>query len=139
MSVSELCEENVSFANNKTCNKCNDDFTTQGLKRHTLNCHVTRKEFKCPECGEMLDSKNRLNKHKEDEHTMEQVKRREVCKHWRRGNCTKGISCMFSHVGHVISPSTSRNTNNVPKCRNGLSCEWLAKQRCSFFHHSVGI
>ena len=46
---------------------------------------------------------------------------------------------MFSHVGHVESQSTSRTTKNVSTCKNGLSCEWLAKQRCSFFHPRIGV
>ena len=82
---------------NKTCDKCNQIFTGQGLKRHIKTCKG--KTFDCPECGELCSSPNNVKKHQEKEHEWETVRSREVCKHWRRGNCWKGTSCLFSHVG----------------------------------------
>ena len=127
---------------NSTCSKCNEKFTAPGLRRHQKTCHGAREDFDCPECGMMFDSANGVKRHTEQEHTMEQAKSRVVCRHWRKGNCFKGDSCGFSHVGKQ-TPSEPSNTNKtstrVPACSNGRSCEWLARGSCSYFHPRVGV
>ena len=69
---------------------------------------------------------------------MEVVKSKEVCFHWRRGHCSKGDSCRFSHVGHQKDNITG-TTKRTPACSNGSGCEWLKKGSCSFFHPRVGV
>ena len=56
---------------NSICNKCNETFTYQGLKRHKPSCHGGKKYLECHDCGEMLSNANALKKHKEKEHTAE--------------------------------------------------------------------
>ena len=73
---------------------------------------------------------------------MEPVRSREVCFHWKRGNCFKGDSCRFSHVGrqnNAGSAQNTRSTQRVALCKNGSSCDWLAKGNCSYFHPRVGV
>ena len=124
---------------NSRCNKCNKNFTTQGLKRHDPTCHGSNK-FECTPCGEIFKSSNELKKHTEEEHDMEIIKSRVVCKHWRKGHCTKGLACLFSHVGRQNEPiTTSKTTTRVPACSNGAGCEWLARGSCSYFHPRVGV
>ena len=72
---------------------------------------------------------------------MENVNSRIVCKWWRKGQCNN-TKCTYAHVGHQdknsYSDTTSNKSTRVPACRNGVSCEWLKKGRCSFFHQRVG-
>ena len=51
-------------------------------------------------------------------------------------------SCRFSHVGRQnLQRTISANTTNtrVPLCKNGASCDWLAKGSCSYFHPRIGV
>ena len=124
---------------NSRCNKCNKIFTTQGLTRHLPTCHDNKK-LECSPCGEIFKSLDEVKKHKKEEHDMELVKSRVVCKHWRKGHCSKGASCLYSHVGHQNQPATtSKSTTRVPACSNGAECEWLARGSCSYFHPRVGV
>ena len=134
------CADKV-FVAESPCSKCNQVFTINGLKRHESNCHVPNKDFDCQVCGKIANSESDLNKHQDQEHKMEQVKSRVVCKHYRRGNCFKGDSCGFSHVGKQNKSSSSTNKTNtrVPSCKNGPTCEWLIKGNCSYFHPRVGV
>ena len=127
---------------NKTCTKCQQIFTNQGLKRHIKSCTGPKKKYYCSECGEQCNSPNDVKKHQSEEHDWETAKSKEVCKHWRKGNCWKGPTCKFSHVGYQnkTSDTTSKTTTRrVPACGNGISCEWLRKGACSFFHPRVGV
>ena len=128
---------NIGRANSK-CYKCSEMFTYQGLKRHKLNCHQGTEEHECPVCGEVFQSSNAVKKHEDKEHPMEVVKSKEVCFHWRRGHCSKGDRCRFSHVGHQ-NKDTTKTTKRTPACSNGSACEWLKKGSCSFFHPRVGV
>ena len=125
---------------NKTFNKCQEIFTTQGLKRHSKVCTGPYKEFYCPDCGEQCNSIKNVKKHQSKEHTWETAQSKELSKHWRKGHCWKGTSCKFSHVGHQKETSVTINktsTRRVPACGNGILCEWLRKGSCSFFHPRV--
>ena len=51
---------------------------------------------------------------------------------------------MFSHVGHqekqnVNSNSTTRTSTWTPACKQGESCDWMAKGSCRYFHKGVGV
>ena len=126
----------------KKCNKCNLKFTIQGLRRHKPMCHGNKKEFDCPDCGMIFTSTNDVKKHQDEDHKMEAVRSREVCFHWTRGQCLKGESCRFSHVGrqNTARPkSVSTDNTRVPLCKNGASCDWLARGSCSYFHPRIGV
>ena len=122
------------------CKKCGKEFTNFAMRRHKDTCKEVQ-EYDCPECGMIFKNSLLMKKHYDKEHKIEPVTSREVCYHWRRGNCTM-VHCRFAHVGHqASSQSTSTKTNNsrVPACKNGISCEWLQKGNCSYFHNKVGV
>ena len=134
-------DECIDFGIKTTiCKKCEKDFTNFGLKRHKEKCQG-KQGFDCPECGQMFNTAINVKTHYDSEHKWENVKSREVCKWWRKGNCTNK-NCQYAHVGHQNSngsESTSTNSARVPSCKNGTSCEWLKKGRCSYFHPRVGV
>ena len=137
----KVCTRNIGLSNS-ICNKCNNKFTEQGLKRHYKKCQSYNPKFDCPECGQMFVSLNAVETHQDNEHNYEPVRSRIVCKHWRRGQCFKGDRCGFSHVGRKHNNETQdsdRNTTKVPACVNGPTCEWLSKGSCSYFHPRVGV
>ena len=123
---------------NSNCNKCKNNFTSQGLRRHKQNCHGVEKYIECSECGEMCRDRNTLKKHKDKEHPIDVVRSKEVCYHWRRGHCKKGSRCLFSHVGHQDNSAASSKTK-IPACTNGSNCDWLMKGTCSYFHPRIGV
>ena len=122
---------------NRVCNKCDQVFTRNGLRRHTPTCHGPNKEYDCSECGQIFTTDNDVKEHEANDHKMERVKSRVVCKHWRKGSCLKGTSCNFSHVGH--QNAITNDSSRVPTCRNGPKCDWLSKGNCSYFHPRVGV
>ena len=125
---------------NVPCQKCEKVFTNFAIRRHKQVCKG-KEEYDCPECGMVCTTALAVKKHYDNEHKLEQVQSREVCYHWRRGNCTR-TNCRFAHVGHQnksSSESTRKNTTKVPPCKNGESCEWLKKGQCSYFHSRVGV
>ena len=141
----EDCEE---YGNSTVdCSQCHKRFTRFGIKRHGDKCHGPQtKVFSCADCGKRGKSRDEIKKHQAAEHRVEEVERsREVCKHWRQGNCFKGNRCMFSHVGHqenqssnfTSTPRTS-TTSLTPACKQGESCEWMAKGSCCYFHRGIG-
>ena len=126
---------------NTKCNKCDKVFTNFAMRRHNDKC-AGKQEFDCPECGQVYNKAIEVKKHYDSEHKMENVNSRIVCKWWRKGQCNN-TKCTYSHVGHQdknsYSDTTSNKSTRVPACRNGVSCEWLKKGRCSFFHQRVGV
>ena len=100
-----------------------------------------QQEFDCPECGQIFQSPDDVTKHKDEVHSMELVRCKAVCYHWRRGHSDRGNTCHFSHVERQNKSleSTSKPTTTVAICKNGPSCDWLKKGKCSFFHHKVGV
>ena len=100
-----------------------------------------KEEFDCPECGMVLETSVAMKSYYDKEHRMEPVHSREVCYQWRRGNCTR-VNCWFAHVGSQNkqdTPNTSSNSKRVPSCKNGVSCEWLKKVSCGYYHTRVGV
>ena len=122
---------------NRACHKCDQVFTKNGLRRHSPNCHGPNKEYDCTECGQIFTTEDNINEHMVNDHKIEREKSRVICKHWRKGNCLKGTSCNFSHVGHQNAVTNERS--RVPACRNGPKCDWLSKGNCSYFHPRVGV
>ena len=95
--------------NTVTCPKCNNSFTNFALRRHTQQCKGNVSQYECSDCGKVGKTKEEIRKHINEVHAKQRVRSREVCYHWRRGNCTRGDSCGFSHVGHQ-DRSTSTTT-----------------------------
>ena len=123
------------------CNKCRKDFTNFGIKRHRQNCHGGEK-FICPKCGMVEKTAKEIKNHmqSEHEHIEERERSREVCWHWRQGNCFRGNSCHFSHVGHQkSSTSTIDPSTNTKTCHNGQRCQWKEKGECRYFHQGIGV
>ena len=137
------CIEN-GYAKEK-CIKCDQLFTKFGLRRHVQQCHGDKSDdFTCKKCELMCKSKSELKRHmKVDHEEIEHEVSREVCPHYRRGNCYKGDNCNKSHVGYqheMSSKSTSQMTSNwTPSCKHGDECSWMAKGKCMFFHKGVGV
>ena len=123
-----------------TCQKCDKQFTNFAMRRHK-DVFKGKPEFDCPKCGAIYRSSVLLKKHYDNEHKFKPVESKQVCYHWRRGNCTR-MNCRFAHVGNQDSrDSTNTRTSNTraPACKNGTSCEWLKKGNCSYFHTRVGV
>ena len=134
------------------CNKCHNKYTRWGMGRHMERCRGSQElgrpqEFRRPQ---------ELRRLQEQEVEVEEVSR-EVCRAWRRGNCTHGIRCRYSHVGQPgvrgqeaggraqegvagIQESGARNQefrgqrHEKALCRNGPNCSHLARGSCKFLH-----
>ena len=85
------------------CALCQKEFTT---KKHMENHKRRCMQHICPSCGEIFRNKTELHKHKEECELIKiqgrgwKEKIKEVCFHWKRGNCYKrDDECRFSHVG----------------------------------------
>ena len=92
------------------CDKshCKKEFVSSAaLDRHIKNNHVGRQKNVCTKCGEKLDKNITLKKYMDacgksasvSNREVERERSREVCIHWRRGKCDRGLHCNFSHVG----------------------------------------
>ena len=128
------------------CHKCHDKFTRFGIKRHTDTCKEAQNNvYACSMCAHRGSSIQEVKKHQADTHSDEVIEvSKEVCKHWRKGNCFKGNNCLYSHVGYqqkVNSNDTPKqNTNSwTPVCRHGEGCSWLSRGNCRYFHKGVGV
>ena len=128
-----------------TCNKCNQTFTRFGMDRHRSQCQKNTKNYKCSECGLLGATANEIKKHMDNHHKEIQEVSREVCYHYRRGNCFKGDRCNFSHVGFQENNKSSSTWGQVtarkwtPACTQGDGCSWLARGACRYFHKGVGV
>ena len=128
------------------CNKCQNTFTRFGIKRHADTCKETQaKVYSCAVCGHRGSSVKDIKRH-QAEHESDQIVEvsKEVCKHWRKGHCFKGESCLFSHVGYqqnLNSNSTPKGSINnwTPACHHGEGCSWLSNGNCRYFHKGVGV
>ena len=121
------------------CHKCNKNFNREGLRRHNENggCKQGPQNptFVCNKCNAVCINILDLRKHKKEDHD-EEEKSKEVCRHWRSGNCFRGNSCKFSHVGFQSTSDLTRSGTTAASkpCRNGNSCIWLARGKCHFRH-----
>ena len=126
----------------QVCEKsyCKKEFVSSAtLKEHMKSNHFGKQRSVCPKCGEIGDNKWNIKKHMETcskrSSKDNQERSKEVCYHWRKGNCNRGSKCGFSHVGKQDSPrSEHQATGNAP-CRNGSACVFLARGKCNFYHN----
>ena len=100
--------------------------------------------FSCSECGHRAKTAQEIKQHQKNIHQQAVEVSKEVCKHWRNGNCFKGNQCMFSHVGYQRNKTTestkvTNTTSWTSPCKHGSSCSWLEKGMCQFFHRGVGV
>ena len=116
------------------CNKCNKSFNKAELSKHKENSSCSN-NIVCRKCNAICISQADLRKHMADDH--EEERSREVCKHWKAGNCFRGQRCMFSHAGHQDKSDSSIRASNTP-CRNGRNCAWLDRGHCKFAHEERG-
>ena len=127
------------------CNNCQNTFTRFGIKRHGEMCTGKQnKVYSCSVCGKTAGSFNDVKKHQAEIHAEVTHISKEVCKHWRKGHCTKGNMCLYSHVGYQQKSSSNTTTttstsNWTPACHHGEGCSWLAKGNCRYFHKGVGV
>ena len=139
----DICVENGYMK--EKCEKCQQIFTKFGLRRHSKQCHGDKvNECICKKCELVCKSKSELIRHMKHEHEeIEQEVSREVCPHYRRGNCFKGDNCNRSHVGYqheTASKSSAQKTASwTPACMHGDECSWMAKGKCMFYHKGVGV
>ena len=139
-----ICVENGYIK--EKCTKCDKRFTRFGLRRHIQQCHGNKVEIiTCKKCELICKSMANMKKHMKEDHDEEgREVSREVCPHYRRGNCYKGDQCTRSHVGYqheTTSKLTSQTSTSswTPACKHGIECEWMAKGNCMFFHRGVGV
>ena len=134
------CTENGTAKVN--CNKCSQSFTRFGIEKHRKQCQMSKRNFKCQECGMLGNSEREIKKHMNIDHKYTQEVSQEVCYHYRQGNCFKGDRCRFSHVGYQKSNNSStwrQSTTRMwtPACTQGDGCSWLARGACRYFHRGV--
>ena len=94
-----------------------------------------KSEFKysCFDCGKEVVNKEDLIVHKR-KHNFK-IKQ---CKHYRaKGFCHFGEACHYTHNKNEINQNFQQNNFKYKKkskqiCTNGLSCFWLARNKCLF-------
>eukprot|EP01061_Rhynchopus_euleeides_P029758 TRINITY_DN4916_c0_g1_i1.p1 TRINITY_DN4916_c0_g1~~TRINITY_DN4916_c0_g1_i1.p1 ORF type:complete len:373 (+),score=129.33 TRINITY_DN4916_c0_g1_i1:198-1316(+) len=73
----------------------------------------------------------------------------DVCRHWARGFCNRGLSCGFAHTGPSPSPSgeprnTGADAEQIAYNKSHVSCKDFASgkcnrgERCKFAHVGTG-
>lgn len=167
-------EKCIDYGNTTVqCDQCQKTLTRFGMKRHSESCKGTSEVWECPECGFRAKSSHEIKKHQAAKHdndnvcecpecgfrarSLHEIKKhqseqhenvevsREVCKHWRNGNCFKGVRCLYSHVGFqkkqtsTSTPTPTTAKNWTTPCRHGDDCAWLKKGTCIFFHKNIGV
>ena len=105
----------ISFHAEKVynCQKCNKPYTSMSLlRRHDWRCH---KEIDCNMCGDTLESRGDIKKHREQKHKIYQ---KTYCKFYP--NCIDGDECLFEHA---------QESNDGSNCPKGKECD---DQSCKF-------
>ena len=136
---------------------CSAKFETFGeLDEHIKQQHnkprANKETFHCEQCKEIFNAKYLLRQHVTTKHVDKRQAPRftcnkcemqwwihsgqtNVCRHFIRGDCWKGQSCMFYHP----EQNRFKNVTNVAHCNNGIGCKYLASGVCRFFHQGVGV
>ena len=123
------------------CDKCDASFTTiHHLRIHAARSHTNisapnPQVANCEECGFKITSLDQMTKHKTQcRYTGFHEVKAQVCRYFVGvSGCWKGNECRFSHPPH-----TKPNTD-IPMCKNGFRCFFLANGVCSYFHRGIGV
>ena len=86
--------------------------------------------IECDNCGEIFREKKTLDVHKTDCVKIQYEKKSSECYYYKRGRCTRGDSCNFSHRSVK---------QRVQQCRNGVNCSYHARGRCRFGHERSNL
>ena len=125
------------------CPSCKENFTKGALKKHTNKgkCKESTAIFVCSVCNMYGKSDEDVRKHKREVHEKVDVVSREVCRHYRRGNCRRGESCPFAHVGaqDLIQDKVDTTKVTTKPCRNMNNCVWFQRGKCHFSHELVRV
>ena len=131
---------NSKHEKNVKCPSCKNVFTRDALKKHTDKGKCTPKDvsYVCTVCKMLCIDEEDLKEHKKADHDDNRSK--QVCRHYKKGNCRRGDSCPWAHVGHVTQENSNitHKSTTVRPCRNGIDCVWKARGRCHFQHEGVG-
>ena len=132
--VAQVCEKSY----------CKKEFVSStALKDHMKTNHFGHQRSVCPKCGEICGNKGEIKKHMETctknshEGKDKRERNKEVCYHWRRGNCNRGSSCGFSHVGKQDTHRPQAQVAANTPCRNGPTCTFHSRGRCRFNHQPI--
>ena len=160
--INDKHDEHDDHSGDYECTLCGEGFIIESeYNTHVLKCIKTNITIsKCPSCKENFpkgalkkhikkgkcspNTTNKIRKHITDSH-IDEERSKTVCHHWRRGQCFRGDSCMFAHVGFQQQPSgkqfTTKSTNVLEKnvnskksCHNGSTCIYLARNMCNYSH-----
>ena len=113
------------------CTNCPSRFSSEyHLKIHNERKHVNTTTIECNNCGEIFREKKTLDVHKTDCIKIQYEKKSSECYYYKRGRCTRGDSCNFSHRSVKQS---------VQQCRNGVNCGFHARGRCRFGHETISL
>ena len=146
---------------NGNCNICDKVFANpHSLKQHNTSKHNSSSKLPlghpdqakeknnsepksahiaCVQCGKRFSCGREIDEHMREHRDeavngeFEEYKNNRICRYFRRGTCTRGQQCRFSHN---IENQTRQFT---PRCTKGESCFFLQQNRCSFFHPGVGV
>ena len=137
------------------CNNCEKTFSTN----NNLSDHLTQpkhQEFKCNTCGKQMQTKGDLINHMKKNHGQPPVimldesvvYKCNVCSNtyeskndWR--DHLSGTVCPYKppnpleqsgRINNNTNDTIRPSNNQIPECRNGLSCKYLRNNRCNFYH-----
>ena len=116
------------------CPKCDIPFKAQYESQlHNQKKHTRSMTVECEKCGNAFEGVNDLEMHKNNcEHNFTRVPKK-GCRYFANGRCNRGEMCKFSHQEQM------NNKLNIPECRNGLSCRYLERGMCMFYHRGAGV
>ena len=143
------------------CDSCDKTFATEhSMKQHNTSKHRNdstlpvghpdqakgknnsankASNIACVHCGKRFSNGTQIDEHMNehrDETTngkFEEYKETRMCRFFKRGACTKGSQCRFSHGNE------NQSRQFTPRCSKGESCFFFHQNRCSFFHPGVGV
>ena len=121
------------------CDQCDSTFAAQfQLRQHVSKKHIevtkqNQPKITCDECGLILNSLHQLKEHMNDCDSSFKTVPPQVCRFFVSGGCNRGNTCKFSH------PEQLNDKEDVPECRNGARCRYLANGVCAFLHRGIGV
>ena len=109
-------------------------FTSQHfVRQHMIKKHTPNYKTDCDNCGLISGNQQEHWQHIQLCHASYQTINSKKCRYFLKGNCLKGMHCKFLH-----DRNEKKEENEVPVCRNGLTCKYLARGACRYFHQKLG-